>query len=301
MALLTYGLFSFALFLLAAAFWALRIGRRTAFRTRIGYRFRDFAAFPKESGATRRLLGTSAFLDRWLLRGGVRLTPLNVIGWGGSALLAVVLVWRIHGMLAATAMLVALVGAALIWPHIQYRKRAELMVAQIPLFIDQVARALSTGRNLDGALQLAAEETRPPLGEVMARVQQVVDLGEDLNIALRDAADLYDLRELHLLAMAVRISRGYGSSPQEMLQSVGKLIRQREQAQRELRAMTGEVRISAWLLSLLPTAMAFYMVAVNPGYIDAMWHDPTGRNILLIALLMQATGAVILWRMAKSV
>lgn len=299
MALLTVFSFLIALLLLAAAVWVLRSGQRAALRARVGHRFRDLSAFTVEAVDAHRLRGT--VIDRWLWRGGIHLTPGRILAGIGATSLAAGFAWHAAGPVAAATVLATLSAAALVWPHLQYRKRAAAMAAQIPLFLDQMVRALATGRNLDGALRLATEETRPPLGEIMARVQQTVDLGEDVGEALRAAARLYDLRELHFMAMAVQIARGYGSSPKEMLESVAKLVRHREQAQRELRALTGETRVSAWLLSLLPSALALYMVAVNPDYINAMWHDATGRVVLLLALALQATGVVILWRMVKSV
>ncbi|WIM05774.1 MAG: type II secretion system F family protein [Candidatus Nitricoxidivorans perseverans] len=300
MALITTSLFLLALLLLLAAVWTLRFEQRATLRTRVGHRFKAATAFRIEAARSDRpLRGT--FLDRWLWRGGIRLTPPYVLAAAFGAVLAAGLAWRSGGLLAAVTVLGGVAAAAIVWPHIQYRKRATAMVAQVPLFLDQVVRGLATGRNLDGALSLATEETREPLSEVMARVQQAVDLGEEIGDALRDAARLYKLRELHFVAMAVQIARGYGSSPKEMLESVSQLVRHREQAQRELRALTGETRVSAWLLSLLPSGMALYMVVMNPDYINAMWHDPTGRVVLLLALALQAAGVVILWRMVKSV
>ncbi len=301
MALLTaIGLFLLALALLAAALWALRAGERAALRDRVGRRFQEVAAVGiKAAPGARPLRGT--IIDRWLWRGGIRLAPIRILTIAGATLLGAGLAWQGSGPLAAALFVAAAAAIALIYPHYQYRKRAAAMVAQVPLFLDQVVRGLSTGRNLDGALRLATEEARAPLSEVMARVQQAVDLGEDVGEALRDAARLYDLRELHFMAMAVQIARGYGSSPKEMLESVAKLVRDREQAHRELRALTGETRVSAWLLSILPSGLALYMVAVNPNYIGAMWHDPTGRVVLLLALALQASGVLILWRMVKSI
>lgn len=301
MALLTgIGLILVALLLLAAAIWAMRAGQRAALRTRVGHRFQEVSTFPVEAKrADRPLRGT--LTDRWLWRGGIRLAPPQVLGGTAGILLTAGLAWSLGGLMAAVTVLAGAMVVAIVWPHLQYHKRTAAMVAQVPLFLDQVVRGLATGRNLDGALRLATEETRVPLSEVMARVQQAADLGEEIGDALRDAARLYGLRELHFVAMAVQIARSYGSNPKEMLDSVAKLVRHREQAQRELRALTGETRISAWVLSLLPSALALYMVAMNPAYINAMWDDPTGRVVLLLALALQAAGVLILWRMVKSV
>lgn len=300
MALASIALYVVALILVGGAAWALRSGRRAALRNRVSSRFAGVSAFPVEAAPGVRPLRGTPF-DRWLWRGGIHLTLPRIVAVAGGLTLAVAVAWQGGGPIAALATLLVLVTAIILFPHIQYRRRAAAMVAQIPLCLDQVVRGLATGRNLDGALRMATEETREPLREVMTRVQQAVDLGEDIGEALRDAAQLYDLKELHFVAMAVHIAHGYGSSPKDMLESASRLVRHREQAQRELQAMTGETRISAWLLSILPSALAMYMVAVNPGYIGSMWHDETGRIILLMALSLQATGVLILWRMVKSV
>ncbi|MBN2701792.1 MAG: type II secretion system protein, partial [Methylothermaceae bacterium] len=91
------------------------------------------------------------------------------------------------------------------------------------------------------------------------------------------------------------------SSARELLQNVIRMIRQRETTQRELRALTGETRISAWVLGSLPPGMAAYMMAMNPRYLSGMWQDPSGRILLLVAVSLQIIGAIILWRMVKSV
>lgn len=300
MNLLVAALFVFALLMGGIALWLLYAGQRAMLRARVASRFRDISSVRFEAVQDSGPLKGS-LLERWLWRGGIHLSTGRIAAYIAVLSLAMFLVWQRSGTLAALTVLgLALVGAT-IWPHYQYRKRAAAMVSQVPLFLDQMVRGLATGRNLDGALRLAAEEIDEPLAEVMAKVQQAVDLGDEIGDALRDAARLYELRELHFLALAVQIGRSYGSSPKEMLESVATLIRHREHAQRELRALTGETRLSAWVLSILPSAMALYMVAVNPGYINGMWEDPSGRNILLIALALQAVGALMLWRMVKSV
>jgi tight adherence protein B len=300
MNLLTLGLFVFAVLLAVAAIWALRAGQRADVKARIQSRFQDFSAIRiSEESPGGPLRGS--VIDRWLWRGGIRLSPGRVASIAAGSLLAVAVAWARLGALGGLTLLGCLLLVGVLWPQVQYRRRSAAMVAQVPLFLDQMVRALATGRNLDGAMRVAAEETREPLAEVLARVQQAADLGEDAGDALRDAARLYELHELHFLAMAMQIARSYGSSPKEMLDSVAKLVHNREHARRELRAMTGETRFSAWVLGILPSAMAIYMAAVNPKYINTMWFDPTGRMVLLTALGLQGIGILILWRMVKSI
>lgn len=301
MVILGIALYLLALLLIVAAVLSFRSGERAAIRSRISGRFQEISFDQIDSGTPKTSPLRGNLYNRWLWRSGIQLTRPRIVLFSIGLIAGLALVWQFAGAFADLVAISILVVTFVVWPNYQYRKLLTAMAAQIPLFLDQVVRGLATGRNLDGALRLATEETRAPLVEVMTRVQQAVDLGADIGEALRDAASLYNLRELYFIAMAVQIAHNYGSSPKEMLESAAKLVRHREQAQRELRAMTGETRISAWTLSILPSSVALYMLAVNPGYLNSMWLDPGGRIVLLMSLALQITGALILWRMVKSV
>src|SRR5690606_11470709 len=168
-------------------------------------------------------------------------------------------------------------------------------------FIDQTIRGLVTGRNIEGAIQLAVADTQEPLRELMVRVDRSVSLGADLGDALREAASFYDIKEMHMLALATHTSRVYGGSRRDMLESIVSLIRQREQMRRALLAMTGETRVTAWVLGGIPVLIAGWMFWANPNMFDAMLNDESGRNAMAIAVGMQVAGALILWRMIKSI
>ncbi|MBV2194386.1 MAG: type II secretion system F family protein [Azonexus sp.] len=301
MVILGIALYLLALLLIVAAVLSFRSGERAAIRSRISGRFQEISFDQIDSGTPKTSPLRGNLYNRWLWRSGIQLSRPRIVLFSVGLIAGLALVWQFAGAFADLVAISILIVIFVVWPNYQYRKRLTAMAAQIPLFLDQVVRGLATGRNLDGALRLATEETRAPLVEVMTRVQQAVDLGADIGEALRDAASLYNLRELYFIAMAVQIAHNYGSSPKEMLESAAKLVRHREQAQRELRAMTGETRISAWTLSILPSSVALYMLAVNPGYLNSMWLDPGGRIVLLMSLALQITGAFILWRMVKSV
>jgi tight adherence protein B len=240
-------------------------------------------------------------LEQWLHRVGLNISPTMGILIAATVLLMGWMCWQLWGALAGLLVWGLSVLGAVIVPQVRYHLKVQAMVSQLPLFIDQVVRGLVTGRNVEGAIKLALETTPEPLKAVIDRANRQVDLGADLGAALREAAGFYDVRELHLLALAVNTSRVYGGSPRDMLESIVSVIRQREQMRAELNAMTGETRISAWVLGLLPVLIGAYMVWSNPQYIEEMWGTSSGRNILIAALGWQSLGALMMWRMVKNV
>ncbi len=160
---------------------------------------------------------------------------------------------------------------------------------------------MQTGSSLPNALVAATEEIPEPIHSVFARVVRQTRLGVTIEEALDQAASLYSVRELSILALSVRVSQRYGGSVRDVLGSIVTMIRQRERARREFRAMTGETRLSALILGALPTVIGAYVMIVNPDYLGRMMADPVGVILLYVSGGLQVLGSFVLWRMVKSV
>ncbi|MNP01111.1 Bacterial type II secretion system protein F domain protein [compost metagenome] len=175
------------------------------------------------------------------------------------------------------------------------------MVTQLPQMLDQMLRSLKTGNTLGDALVRAIEASPEPLHGMLGRVGRNVELGVAMPDALQEAADLYEQEELRILALGMRINHRHGGSSAELIGGLIRLIHEREHMARQLRAMTGETRLTALVLAALPVSLAGYFLAINPQYLLSMWTDESGRRMLLGAFLLQATGCLLLWRMLRSV
>lgn len=257
-----------------------------------------------EATVAERRQGRHFILVDWwsrkLQRAGVeasRKTSIAIFGPLAAAFVVGVSGWGAKGLL------LPMVAALGIHIHLEHRSRLrrEAMLAQLPGFVDHVVRGLSAGRTMENTILLATQQCRQPLRDILERVHVNVDLGAHLSDELQQAARMHHVRELQLLALAVHVNQRFGGSARDLLQSIVTMIQQRDQAQRELRALTGETRVSAWVLGLLPVSVAAYMMAMNPSYLEVMWLDPGGRKVLLTALGMQCIGAVLLWRMVRSI
>lgn len=217
------------------------------------------------------------------------------------ALLLVLLAGLNNGLLAALTVPFMLAIILYLWLWHRANARIKAILLQLPLFLDQTLRALGTGRSMESALQLAARETPDPLKEIFERVLRANRLGDDLGQSIQEVALLYRVQELYLVSLAIRVNRTYGSSVRDLLNNIVKMIHDREAARRELRTMTGETRVTAWVLGLLPIMIAGYIMMMNPDYMLTMWQDEGGKIMLAMALGFQAIGAFILWRMIKSI
>ncbi|MFB4394088.1 MULTISPECIES: type II secretion system F family protein [unclassified Pseudomonas] len=240
------------------------------------------------------------WLDPLLMRAGLahwEVRPRNwLLAWLGLVLLAGVLAgWAAAGMALVGLPLLAYLGLS--W---RCRRRARQLVEQLPSLLDYSVRSLKAGRTLGDAVLGGIDGAREPLRSAMGRVRRNVQLGVALDDAVKELAELYDLDELHLFALALRINQRYGGNASELLDNLIKLIREREQGRRQLKAMTGETRVTAWVLAALPLGMIGYFLLANPTYLLGMWRDSHGQLMLLLAFALQALGCLVLWRMMRS-
>lgn len=182
-----------------------------------------------------------------------------------------------------------------------YHKRMAQLIRQLPRFLDHVVRGLYTGRTLGDAMFNAQDEVRDPLYGIIGKVRRNVDLGMALPDSFQEVADRYAVKELQILALGIRVNTRYGGNMSDLISNIVRFINEREKLAGQLRAMTGETRLSAVVLAVVPSAIAVFIMIMNPSYITGMWNDPSGRNWILFALALQCSGILIIWRMMRSI
>lgn len=202
------------------------------------------------------------------------------------------------GLLACVLVPPLLLRLSVAW---LYQRRLKRMIEQLPALLDHSVRSLKSGRTLADAVLGAIEASNDPLKQAMGRIQRNVQLGVNLPDAVSDFAEFYEQDELRMFALGLKVNHRYGGNASELLENLIKLIREREQGARQLRAMTGETRMTAWVLGSLPLLLVSYFMLTNPGYMLGMWHDPSGQAMLITAVCLQIFGCLALWRMLRSI
>jgi len=104
-----------------------------------------------------------------------------------------------------------------------------------------------------------------------------------------------------LVITAVNIQREVGGNLAEVLDTISFTIRERVRIKGEIRTLTAQGRISAWIISLLPIALGLLLFSINPDYVSELWVKedpflipgvvPCGWLVLGIGALMIGLGA----------
>jgi len=251
--------------------------------------------------STQRSRNLTRIVSDYLASAGIDIAPEQI--WMVLAALATVLSVCVvilplrEGLVVAAALLLVL--------HLTLRTRAaqlrEQTLRQLPSFLNQVNRRIAAGSSIDAAINESVERVGQPLHDVLKRALWRVRLGYELHDALEREATMTGLPEFYMLATVLRLNEQFGGSVRGVLDNIVDILTVQQQSQRELRALTGETRVTAMVLATLPFAAAAYMLMLNRSFLLDMWRDDFGQQLLVTAISMQLLGIFVLWRMVKSV
>jgi len=193
-------------------------------------------------------------------------------------------------------------GAVLLpflWLSMARNRRLKRLEAQLPDAVELIARALRAGHAFPTALQMVSEELPDPIGGEFASAFEEVNYGLPISDAMMNLAARVPVEDLRFFAVAVVLQRETGGNLAEILDNIGKLIRERFKLYGTIRVLSAEGKMSAWVLTLLPFIAALTLNLVSPGFMEVLWKDPAGLNLVMLALFAMVAGVFWLWRIVQ--
>jgi tight adherence protein B len=128
-------------------------------------------------------------------------------------------------------------------------------------------------------------------GEFRAAFDEV-NFGISMPDALMNLATRVPSTDLRYFVIAVLIQRETGGNLAELLGSISAIIRERIKLLGQVRVLSAEGKMSAWVLGLLPFGAALMIQLTNPKFLEVLYTDPGGQKMLIIAGVMMLIGIV---------
>lgn len=240
-------------------------------------------------------------LDRLIVQSGLEWTVSGLllssaVLWAAGALALSMLRQPLELMVAAGTAL-----AAVPWLYLQRKRqqRLALMERQLPEALDLIGRALRAGHAFSAGLQMAGDELPDPIAGEFRLVHDEINYGTSLQQALNNLGERVPITDLRYFIVAVLIQRESGGNLTEILSNLSHLIRERHKLYAKVRVLSSEGRMSAWILGLMPFALAALLNLMNPEFMSAMWKDPIGITILKWLTVMMVIGLLMLRRIIR--
>jgi len=247
--------------------------------TRFGRRFAEARGFSGRVDAELEAAGVSVRSGEFVVLTVVAALVGAVLG---AALLRNPLLALGVGAAAAAGPTMAL--------RIAMKRRAEKLREQLPDVLTIMASSLRAGHSFMQSLDAVAKEIAQPAATEFQRVVSEIRLGRPVDDALEALAVRVGSPDFRWAVLAVNIQREVGGNLAEILDNVADTLRERAQMRRQVRVLTAEGRLSAWVLTLLPLSIALYMFITNPDYIGLLVTTTLGIIMLASASVLLVIG-----------
>lgn len=201
--------------------------------------------------------------------------------------------------LTAAGAAAALASLPFLYLQSKRSRRLAKLERQLPEALDLITRALRSGQAFSSGLQMIGEEMAQPIAGEFAIVHDEVNFGVSLQQALTHLSERVPITDMRYFVVAVMIQRESGGNLTEVLGSLSRLIRERLKLMGKVKVLSSEGRLSAWILGLMPFALAGAMYLVNPEFMSPLWTDTIGIAIIKYMLVLMAFGVLILQRIIR--
>ena len=175
-------------------------------------------------------------------------------------------------------------------------RRKTLIEDQLADTLQLIGSLLKAGHGFPQALAAVTKETQPPIQILLKKVMAQVNLGASIEDSLDQMAAEVGSLTLGWAVTAIKIQREVGGNLSEILDVLSLSIRERAELLRQVKALTAEGRLSAYILLALPFILGVLLYFTNPTYMSLLWTTTPGLVMMGLVTMMMTVGTIWLWR-----
>ncbi len=194
-------------------------------------------------------------------------------------------------LLTVVAILLVAIGP-FIFIKFKASQRIKKFHEQLPDTLQLIGGSLKAGYSFNQALGMVQDETKPPISDEFKRVLSEIRMGSPEKDALDNMAKRINSEHLDWTVMAINVQREVGGNLAEVMEIIASTIRERDRVMNQIKALTAEGRISAYILIALPIVVGGILSILNREYVSLLVTTKLGLIITAIAFTLMVIGSV---------
>lgn len=179
------------------------------------------------------------------------------------------------------------------------KKRVAQFNARFPDAIDLLVRGLRSGLPVTETFQVVSQELPGPVGEEFKGVVERIRIGNTMEAALQESADMLGTAEFQFFCITIQIQRETGGNLAETLANLSDVLRKRAQMKLKIRAMSSEAKASAYIVGALPFFVFGVVWTVNPSYLAGFFVEQRLIIAGIGGMIWMSIGAGIMAKMVN--
>ncbi len=198
----------------------------------------------------------------------------------------------LSGPLLGVVVAIALPVLARVILNVRAARRRSAFADQLDDSLQLIASSLRAGHSLLQAIASVAREAEEPTRDEFARIVNETRVGRELRIALDETSARMASDDFVWVTQAIAINREVGGNLAEVLDGVGHTIRERNQIRGQVKALSAEGKMSAYVLMALPIGVVIFLSVANPAYIGKLVDNLAGYAMIGTCVLLMIVGAL---------
>ena len=179
------------------------------------------------------------------------------------------------------------------------RRRLRKFEESLPDAIDLFNRSMKAGHNIHAGLETIAQETFDPIRMEFRKVVEELALGAPIEETLHGLGRRVPLIDLKFFITGLILQRQTGANMVQVLENLALLVRERLNLVAKIKAATGQQRLSALLLCILPIVVGLGFWILKPEYITLLFTDDIGKMFLTYAVISETIGILLIRKIAN--
>lgn len=179
------------------------------------------------------------------------------------------------------------------------KKRVRKLNSQLPQALGLLANGLRAGYSFPQAMAVIMKEMEAPIADEFGKVLRENAYGKPMEAALVDFSKRTDDEDLDMFITTLLIQMNVGGDLAEILDTISSTIRERVKLRGEIRTLTAQNRMSAWVVGIMPFALALLTYKTSPDQAFAFINNPIGMIMAIAAAVLMVIGVVALIRIVN--
>ena len=245
-----------------------------------------------KDGRKRFRLPKSNTLAKLLERSGSGMRPdvflmvcLTMAAIGGGS------PWLMNrSIVSAAAAAGVLAAIPYFYVKMKLKRRIKLLTGQFPDALELLTSTLRAGQAFPTGLTTVAEEMPDPIASEFRMAFEEQNYGVPMSDALQHMADRVGTMDMDFFVTAINIQRETGGNLTEILDTLGRTIRERFRIMGHIRTLTAQGRLSGLIVGRMPLGLALLLMILNPEYMGGLFSSGIGKVMVGVAVTMQFLG-----------
>lgn len=177
-----------------------------------------------------------------------------------------------------------------IYLSMRKNKRLKEFNDQLGDALNLMVNSLRAGYSTMQAMEVISNEMPAPISEEFGRVVLELQLGVPFDTAMANLMRRMPSGDMDLVITAMSVQREVGGNLAEVLDAISFTIRERVRIKGEIKALTAQGRITGYVITALPFALAGLIYMMTPDFMGGLFTDPCGWVMIGVSLVLIVLG-----------